>query len=487
MKPFVYLVWFLLLLVSPLATLLEANGAPPDHSASTQNSPTESRPDCDKTPTLIYNNNNVKIYHNYDSSDDEEEAVIILRMRAPKGMGDARLVCANEFIVYYLNDEILEMTASAERMQKVLGDTGRLYVDITRVGFSLNFDVSGKYSLVNKMLLKCLSIMDGELSAKRFARVQKHLINKYAGAYALHARLRRQELLAEWAVWSLITSFGVDMGEMLENVKSMTLYELKSAAKTAREQFEIKGIVHGAIPHEPSLVLCRALDAPARGNVRVDSGVPEPNILLQLRPGEEIVYTDTYVGFINGCWQTYMVDQGRTGVMQILDEFIGNDSYAAKRSGRLPEQVPYRGQKNTKNNFSMIEFYAQSHSTQAEELRGLIEEYVAALKERVASLGEADMAKIKNEVLSRFSQPATFCSVKARRLFEIIWEHDAQWDWREQFAREIAAVSKEDLLKAVDEAFSRKTRRVVTVLMKPNTEMEAGEEIKKWKLERTYK
>ena len=119
---------------------------------------------------------------------------------------------------------------------------------------------------------------------------------------------------------------------------------------------------------------------------------------------------------------------------------------------------------------------------------------MTSIKGKSIALSQADFEKIKQNTMSAFLETKPKNLDKALRAADIIWNHDAKWDWFEQMATAASKLQKSDLVKIVDETFGKDTSKSLTIMLTPEEEaaspaasQRTPDDINAWKKNRAYK
>lgn len=433
-------------------------------------------------PVLIVDEPGLELFYLLDTEFLRPRVALRFQLRQGEDMADIEDVVLKDFY-----------TASFQAMVNEVG------YDAAQAG--LNYDVSADYEGVSLTMVGYVDSIEAllnylidnlntiELSDERFAAIRDRIIRNYenfekSAAYQVTAAQRRQFLYDRYFLPS----------EMLPVAMDVTLKDVQKYARKLFTKGHVEALVHGHVDADQAEAFARRFTEGLDLKPLRKKDVYERRILIQENP-EDIIWTGRRESLANSCfWMDYRIGPDtpkHAAAAMVIDNFIQTPYYNEMRTTQQLGYIVWSFATTIEDEV-MAGFVIQSSDYPADELAKRSEAFVPSLVKDFEGIEDAKFSELKAAVRAKLEEEEKTIAGKAGLLFNRAFEHNRDWDRREEILDALEALQKSEVSALMSQTFNPETRRTTKFLNfgsghQPSEETKATvENIESWKRGRKF-
>ncbi|HET9823260.1 MAG TPA: insulinase family protein [Burkholderiaceae bacterium] len=404
-------------------------------------------------PAKLIDDPALALYHLQDTEFQRPMQAHLLRLRLPRDVASLRTATLLRFYEACVKESLDEtLYAGTEAGLRVALEAS---LDGVRVAVD-GYDVS-----VARMLDALLpGLAECRITPERFAALQDRLVRELsaferADAYLTLTESRRRA----------VREFYYRPDEMLPLARTVTLAQVRSFARTLFARGKLEMLSHGNLGPDDAVAVARKA-----ARILRTAAVPEAQLLrrrlLAMAPGKSLLTSET-LKVNNSAYRRELVLGGDTPELRAatlaLASFIGPLVYNELRTQQQLGYIVFGGAGNEgRSHFAY--FIVQSGDYPADEVAARADAVIAKLPEQLASLPAEAWQTIVGGVRSKLLEKDKSIGERAGRLFELTFEHDADWARRDATLAALERLTPQRAAAVLADAMAPATGRSRTFL-----------------------
>lgn len=402
-------------------------------------------------PVQLGSQDGMEIWFARDTRFGTPKANVFVSLRTPAARASARSTVLTRVLVDVVNSNLSASSYAAS----LAGLDYSVYTHLRGITIRVGGYNDKLHTLLNRILFQ---VGDPLLTEQRFRIARQNLIDNLQN----QAKNRPVEQTSEFVQTALIEgAWSTD--EKLAAAREITLDELRSFARNLLTEVDPVMLAHGNVTESYALNLARQVEA----IVLDDSRLAEvPRSQVRQLPGEEILvslvvdHPDTgYTLYMQGD-NTSFAERAR---YRLLGQIISSPFYEEIRTNRQLGYIVYA------TPFEMLEtpalgFVVQSPSASQTEIDRAVREFSQSFEDVLAGLSEERLDREKQAVVSKLLEQDRQLGDISSRYWQEIDRGMASFNSREQLARAVKNVTRQELLDIFRESVLERDQalRVVT-------------------------
>jgi len=390
----------------------------------------------------------LSLYHAQDGEFQRPQAAYLLRHRLPRSLASTRTAVLLRFYEAVVNEALNETTdAAAEAGQHFVLTAGLNGVLLAVDGWD---EASGR-------LLDAVApqLVDLRLDEQRFAALKDRLLRALSAAETADAYLSLVETRR-----SLLREFYATPAQMLPLAQGVTLAEVQAFARQLYREGRLEALVYGNVGPQ------QAADAVRRIAARLGTrGLPDAELLRSrqlVSPPGQVLRTSQTLAVNNSSWrgEWLLGDDGPElrAAAQVIAAAIGDPFYSELRTrqqlGYIVQGTAIEDERQTSTLFMI-----QSGDYPADVLQQRAEAFIQTLPRLLAELPDDAWATVVAGVRERLLERDPSIAARARRLFLLAYEEQADWARSQATVAALDRLDKARAAQILAQALAPATRR----------------------------
>ena len=382
-------------------------------------------------PALLVDEPALRLYHAQDAEFQRPYVSHQLRVRLPRASASLRQAMLLRFYEACIKESLTESIYPAAEAGLMFAFEASL--EGVRIG------VDGYDASTGKLLdIVVGSLRECRLSPERYAALKDRLLRELAAfdftdAYQTLAETRRRA----------VREFHFRPDELLRAARGVTLAQVQDFARTLYARGRLEALSYGNIGAADAKATARRVAAALKL-----AALPERELLrrrlLQQTPGSTLRTSET-LKVNNSAYRRELELGADTPTIRAatlaLSSFIGPLVYNELRTQQQLGYIVFGGAGNDgRSQFAY--FIVQSGDYAADELEARAEAVIRALPDRLETLDEAQWQTIVAGVKAKLEERDKSIGERARRLFELAYEFDAEWSRREATLQALSGLTQ---------------------------------------------
>jgi insulysin len=367
-------------------------------------------------PTRLIDEPGLSLYYAQDTDFQRPQLVHLLRFRLPRAMASLRNATLLRFYEACVRESLNETTYLA-------GEAGlHFQLDASLEGVRLGLD--GYDASADRLLKSALgALRDCSLPPERFAALKDRLVRELSAFERVDAYVTLQESRRR-----VVREFHFRPDEMLPVARTLELSQVQGFARGLYARGKLEMLSHGNLDAPAAVAAAREV-----ARVLKPEPLPEPQLtrrrLLAMPPGRAVRASER-LAVNNSAYRSEWILGNDTPQLRAatlaLSAFVGPLVYDELRTRQQLGYIVFGGAGDEAHS-QFAYFIVQSGDYAADELEARSAKVIQGLPAALEALDESQWHTIVAGVRAKLLEKDKSIAERGRRLFDLAYEHDAQW------------------------------------------------------------
>ena len=404
-------------------------------------------------PARLIDEPALSLYYAQDTEFQRPLLTHALQLRLPRSLASVRSATLLRFYEACVRETLNETTYTATEAGL------RFEFGASLEGVKLSID--GYDASADRLLDEVLTgLRDCALPAERFAALKDRMLRELSAFERVDAYVTLQESRRR-----AVREFHYRPDELVPLARGVTQAQVQAFARTLYARGKLEALSHGNLGAPAAVAAARRVAAALR-----PAAVPAAQLLrrrlLVLPPGQALRTSENLLVNNSAFRRELMLGSDTPelrAAMLALSAFVGPPVYTELRTKQQLGYIVFGGA-GDEGRTQFAYFIVQSGDYAADELELRADAVIRQLPGQLEALADAEWQTIVAGVRDKLLEKDKSIGERAARLFELAYEHDADWARDEATLAALSGLTKQRAAAILGAAMAPQTARVRTFL-----------------------